>query len=581
LKARAAGSRFQTIRFRLAAAVALALLPVLLLSGFQATAVWRAQVDYQREALASAASRSAATAQAKLDSAVVLLETLAGDTLGVYCAPQLAAAAHRLTGYQLLARYSRSGRVQCASDTAPSAAGQPWFARVRSGGAEPVVERAPAPYASTPAVLIAAPARRVGQFDGAMVAVVSLDALRPDADPSLPAGTEIALADANGRILDAARRDLFGPLRAGWTRDAARDGSVLFSGRDEGGGERVYAGAPLLGNEVFVVLSAPRQGLYSWARLNPVASLLLPLLAWLLAVGAALIVSERVVIRWLVYLERVAGIYAKGRFGVRAVKAASAPLEIRSLAATMDEMADTITRRDASLNDSIAAKDGLLREIHHRVKNNLQVISSLLNMQQRALTDPGGRAAIGDTKQRITALSLIYRALYQSPDLKRVDVRQFLEELIGSLISGESGRGPPVRTELEADTLVIDPDKLAPLALWAVEAISNAQKHAFAARGGMLKVRFKVLGGESVLEVEDDGPGADPEAVGQGVGRTLMTAFARQLRGQTEVARRPEGGLRARLTFPTPEADEEPAQIVGPVPPPRAAPTPSGNQAAA
>jgi two-component sensor histidine kinase len=214
------------------------------------------------------------------------------------------------------------------------------------------------------------------------------------------------------------------------------------------------------------------------------------------------------------------------------------------------------------LRESLAHKDALMREIHHRVKNNLQVISSLLNMQQRSLQDPAARAAMSDTRQRITALSLIYRALYQSPDLKRVDVRQFLEELIAQLVAGDAAKGPLVRTELEADPLVIDPDKLAPLALWAVEAITNAQKHAFEGRGGWLKVRFKVGGAESVLEVEDDGPGADEKSTGQGVGRTLMTAFARQLRGQAEILRAESGGVIARLTFPTPEAadGEPPAQ---------------------
>ena len=83
-----------------------------------------------------------------------------------------------------------------------------------------------------------------------------------------------------------------------------------------------------------------------------------------------------------------------------------------------------------------------MREIHHRVKNNLQVISSLLNMQQRALTDEAARAAISDTRQRITALALIYRALYQGPDLRRVDFGEFLDELTGQLVA-DWGRGGP------------------------------------------------------------------------------------------------------------------------------------------
>jgi two-component sensor histidine kinase len=264
-------------------------------------------------------------------------------------------------------------------------------------------------------------------------------------------------------------------------------------------------------------------------------------------------VSERMVVRWLLYLERVAAIYARGRFSVRPVQAINAPSEIRLLARTLDELAETITTRDAALNASLAEKDSLMREIHHRVKNNLQIISSLLSMQQRALTDEPAKAAVGDTRQRIAALALIYRTLYQSDDLRYADARIFLTELVGQLVAGEAMRGPLVTSSVDADSLVVDPDKLAPLALWLVEAVSNAQKHAFAERGGDLKVRFRVMGDISVLEVEDDGPGVS-ESERAGVGRTLMGAFAKQLRGDAEMLPAPGGGAIARMTFATPEA---------------------------
>jgi two-component sensor histidine kinase len=203
------------------------------------------------------------------------------------------------------------------------------------------------------------------------------------------------------------------------------------------------------------------------------------------------------------------------------------------------------------------------------VKNNLQVISSLLSMQQRALADPAARAAMSDTRQRITALALIYRALYQGPDLKRVDLRPFLEELTAQLVASEMLHGPGVRTELSVDALVIDPDRLAPLALFAVEAITNAQKHAFNQRGGVLTVNFHVQGDEALLEISDDGKAREDALVSSGVGRTLMTAFARQLRGRAELVRNPEGGVTARLLFPTPAVEEA------------VSPGPGGNQAAA
>jgi two-component sensor histidine kinase len=266
-----------------------------------------------------------------------------------------------------------------------------------------------------------------------------------------------------------------------------------------------------------------------------------------------MLLSERIFIRWLDYLERIAALYAKGRFSVRPLQAMNAPSEIRTLARTLDEMAEAITVRDRELTDAIAEKDALMREIHHRVKNNLQIISSLLSMQQRALTDAPAKAALGDTRQRISALALIYRTLYQSDDIRHADARDFLTELVGQLVASEAGRGPVVESSVQADSLFVDPDKLAPLALWLVEAVTNAQKHAFAGRGGALKVRFRVHGDTSTLEVEDDGPGASDGAEA-GVGRTLMGAFAKQLRGEAEFVAAPGGGTIARMTFATPEA---------------------------
>jgi two-component sensor histidine kinase len=340
---------------------------------------------------------------------------------------------------------------------------------------------------------------------------------------------------------------------AGWVPRARANASTTFEATDAEGRHRVYTGAALAGHDVYALLSAPAPGLLSWARLNPISALFMPLLTWLFAFTAVMWVSERVVIRWLNYLERVAFIYSRGRFSVHPVHAMKAPTEIRGLARTLDELAGSIVIRDAALKASLAEKDALMREIHHRVKNNLQIISSLLSMQQRTLTDPASRAALGDTRQRISALALIYRTLYQSHDLRHADARIFLTELVAQLVASETGREHVVTSSVEADSLVVDPDKLAPLALWLVEAVTNAQKHAFVGRGGDLKVRFSVQGETSVLEIQDDGPGVS-ETFRPGVGRTLMGAFARQLRGSVEFVPAAGGGMIARMTFATPEA---------------------------
>ena len=530
-----------TIRVRLTAALAAALLPVLILGAIQSSMAFRREGEIVRQNLAASAERSAATARARIEAADILLETLAPASVGLQCAQRLAEVTQRIPGYSNLIRFDRRGRVACAAHDVPSdpaRAERPWFQQLAEGDNLVVTRDPGAVYGREPVLL---------------VAVISLQSLAPRlADRSLPDEAEVALADGQGDYMNLTDREAFPALPRDWRARADAKGSVVWYAEDRRGQRRVYSAAPLVGDDLYVILSARAQGLFSWARLNPLTGLLFPILAFVLALLAVLVVTERVVIRWIAYLQRIAALYARGRLTVRPVQAEQAPPEIRDLAETLEQMADAIVGRDATLRDNLAQKDALMREIHHRVKNNLQVISSLLNMQQRALTDPAARAAMSDTRQRITALALIYRALYQGPDLKKVDLRPFLEELTAQLISAEALHGALVKTEMHVDALVIDPDRLAPLALFAVEAITNAQKHAFAGRGGTLTVTFKVRGDEAELDISDDGQSSNDVLTASGVGRTLMTAFARQLRGRTELVRNETGGVTVRLVFPTP-----------------------------
>ena len=573
-----------TIRVRLTAALAAALLPVLILGIVQSAVAFNRERVTLRQNLGFAAERSAATARTRIDDAGILLRTLGPGAIGHNCGAHLAEVVRHIPDYANLIRFDPRGRVDCAAAYVPEDVQReqkPWFQRLENGDqliisrdpASVFVGEAGAARTREPAVLAAVRAEDPdGRFDGAFAAVITLASLKPSvSDPSLPAHADVALADSAGRYISLSDPRAFPALPRNWRTPARlNSANVWYGSADTLGQRRVYAAAPVAGDEVYVVLSARSPSILSWAWLNPLSGIFFPLLTFVLALAAVSVATDQVVVRWIAYLQRIAALYARGRLTVRPVQVEQMPPEIRELAETLEHMADAIVGRDASLRDSLAQKDALMHEIHHRVKNNLQVISSLLNMQQRALTDPAARAAMSDTRQRITALALIYRALYQGPDLKRVDLRPFLEELTAQLVAGELTHGPAVRTELSVDALVIDPDRLAPLALFAVEAITNAQKHAFAHRGGVLTVTFRVHGGEAELDISDDGDAGDDALETSGVGRTLMTAFARQLRGRAELVRNPSGGITARLLFPTPAADA-----------PRLDEGSSGNQAAA
>lgn len=557
------------------AALAAALLPVLLLGALQSAIAFKREGDLLRANLGMAAERSATTARARLEAADLLLQSLAPGSIGFQCAQRLAEVQRRIPGYANLIRFDARGRTACAAADVPQDSQRPgraWFRRLAEGESRVITRDSGARYSGAPSLLAAARAADAqGRFDGAFVAVIPLASLQPSGgDPGLPKSPEVALVDNAGHFISLTDAKAFPELPQTWRDGSRTRNAPVWAAVDLRGQHRIYSVAPLVGDDVFVVLSAQAPGLFSWARLNPLTGVVFPLLTFLLALATVFVVTERVVLRWIAYLQRIAALYARGRLSVRPVQSEHMPPEIRELAETLEQMADAIVGRDASLRDSLAQKDALMREIHHRVKNNLQVISSLLNMQQRSLTDPAARAAMSDTRQRITALALIYRALYQGPDLKRVDLRPFLEELTAQLIAGEMSHGPQVRTEMNIEALVIDPDRLAPLALFAVEAITNAQKHAFAGRGGVLTVDFHVIGDDAQLEITDDGQASEEALAAAGVGRTLMSAFARQLRGRADLTRNAAGGVTARLIFPTP-ANVQPA----------VAEVEGGNQAAA
>jgi two-component sensor histidine kinase len=546
------------IRVRLALALVLALAPVLIISAVQSIIAARRDATEHRVELASAAERTAATAHGKIAAAEVLLQTLSTGSLGAQCAPRLVEIRKSIPGYDNLIQFDAGGGVACSAvgvPADPDRRSRPWFAALASGQPVTQTSQAGAAYASHPAVLVSARTLdQAGRFNGALTAVMDVASLKPQMlERLLPDRSQVAITDQRGRFLSASVGGAF-PSDVGEHLVGPGDQATLvWQGVDRAGQARVFSSAPLVDKEVYVVLSTPTQGVLSWAVANPLSGFVLPALAFFLPLLAVGFVAERGVVRWIAYLTRFAAIYARGRYSVHPTRAVTAPPEIRQLAETMDAMAQTIAARDAAVRQVLVQKDDLLREIHHRVKNNLQVISSLLNLQERALDDPAARAVMSDTRQRISALALIYRALYQGPDLRRVELRDFLDELIAQTVMSESVRGAPIRTELDIEPLEIDADRLAPLALFAVEAITNAKKHGLDQDGGVLDVTFHVRGEMAELCISDTGvPGSGPAKVGEGVGRTLMTAFARQLRGEVQFRAKEGGGLTTRLTFPTP-----------------------------
>ena len=194
------------------------------------------------------------------------------------------------------------------------------------------------------------------------------------------------------------------------------------------------------------------------------------------------------------------------------------------------------TRLRASLNE----KNVLLKEVHHRVKNSLQIVSSMLNLQMRQSTSPQVLELLKQSQTRIRSIALLHEKLYQSPSLAQVDVAGYLRGLATGL-AGTYGVTDEVVLSVGAQDLQLGMDATLSCGLIVNELLSNALKHAFpGGRRGKVEVALRREGAEVVLEVADDGVGLPPDldfhAPGT-LGLKLVCILTEQVRGTVELER--------------------------------------------
>jgi two-component sensor histidine kinase len=184
-------------------------------------------------------------------------------------------------------------------------------------------------------------------------------------------------------------------------------------------------------------------------------------------------------------------------------------------------------------------KESLLKEIHHRVKNNLMVISSLLNLQSGHITDDQTRSAVRESQSRVKSMALIHQLLYQTEEFTRIDFPKYLEQLLASLQSAYSRPGSKIQYKVYAEDIRIDIDTAIPLGLITNELATNAYKYAFEGREyGEIDVVFrKITETACMLSVSDNGkglpPGFDPGNTDT-LGLKLVRILSKQIKASFE-----------------------------------------------
>ncbi|MBV8818398.1 MAG: PAS domain S-box protein, partial [Acidobacteriaceae bacterium] len=212
---------------------------------------------------------------------------------------------------------------------------------------------------------------------------------------------------------------------------------------------------------------------------------------------------------------------------------------------------------------SLTERDTLLKEVHHRVKNNLQVIVSLLRLQADQISDPSARSIFDDTQSRVRAIAGIHETLYSSADLAQIDFAQYARGLAEELFGFHNISPDRIQLRINTEDMVLDIGQAIPLGLILNELITNALKHAFGQeRTGTVYVTLRYLHDSirpdqtldqalSQLTVEDNGAGLPPDFTFENatsMGMYLVRILSRQLRAKLELEQ--NGRTRFRITFP-------------------------------
>jgi two-component system, sensor histidine kinase PdtaS len=351
--------------------------------------------------------------------------------------------------------------------------------------------------------------------------------------------------DSKGNVLTASQQlDDIGIAIPGNRSLAALTGNrvLSFTATSETGVLRTFSVVPLVPDELYALGSWPPAGVGQGPGFRGNLPVLVPLLMWIASVVVAWLAVERQVIRHVQKLGRSIVSFAGGTRLVGDIDVSGAPSEIREMADAYEQMTETILHDEAELEDMVHQKEVLLREVHHRVKNNLQLIASIMNMQMRRTKSEEARSIMKGLQDRVMSLATIHRELYQTAGLSDIHADELLAMIVRQITNMADRPDRRFTVHTEFDNIRMIPDQAVPLGLLVSEAITNALKYATNGRdtSALLWVTLKRIDDnraelrirnttvQSLPEIGEVGPESS------GLGTQLISAFAMQIGGSVE-----------------------------------------------
>ncbi|MFD2265521.1 sensor histidine kinase [Lacibacterium aquatile] len=393
-----------------------------------------------------------------------------------------------------------------------------------------------------------------GNYKGAVSTAIRAEFFVSESAFALPEKAVFQIVDKNDRTLDALGKQVDAPLLPVELRRPA--GLDMSNGTTRTVSHDDWVHVVTAVDEDFdIVLSARQADLAALAN-SQMPSRVLELFLYAGASLAAILIGARyLVVRPVAVLSREMRRYAEdGVYPERLESTVgNAPQEIRALGLSFLDMIEKVHDREIRLQNLIDQRDMLMRETHHRVKNNLQIIASIFSIQQSKITDEEAANQFQSAISRIRALSILHQHLYVAHNYSQVDAKDFIGDLVSQLTKlAETEGAGRIQLSTEIEPIILTTDQAVCLGLIINEAVTNAWKYAFQEReNGRIDIRITSDTDEYVTcIIADDGVGiADAKANGKGLGTILMRGFATQL--GTEIAiDTSDDGVTVRLRFP-------------------------------
>ncbi|PYF09910.1 two-component sensor histidine kinase [Rhodobacter viridis] len=349
-------------------------------------------------------------------------------------------------------------------------------------------------------------------------------------------------------------------------KDLAGERGESFLDTAPDGHERAFAVVPLWEGELYLLASWPADVLDEAGLLSGWPPFAFPALMWAASLAVAWIAAHSQVLHQIRALRSSITAFAEGERRLPPLRLRGAATELRDVAEAYERMTRAVVQDEADLENVIHQKEVLLREVHHRVKNNLQLIASILNMQLRRAKTDEARAAMRNVQERVLSLATIHRELYLTSGQTDIRADELLPRIAAHIL--KIGATPERRFDLDlrVDEIRLVPDQAVAVALFLAEGLDNALKHAWRGPRGIASVGVsftRTAEGLAALRVTNtlappsDGTVTDLGPmlpIEDGFGEKLLAAFASQLDGS--FTRGPEAGLYVlRLSF-TPAALE-------------------------